>query len=290
MISFKRILFPVDFSSPCGAVVPSIQAMVKRFHAELIVLHVVDMPTATWYAPAEAAAWATLINADKLRDAGQVSLDRFIAQHLSDMPVVPRLLEGDPSEGIIDCAKEEHVDLIMMPTSGRGPFRRLLLGSVTAKILHDAHCPVWTGVHAGQLAAHPADRWKRVLCAIDTDDRDVRVLRWAAQFTADQQIELRLVHAVVGADSLEADKDPAMHAFLMGIARERIAKMQEEAGTCLEVCVLGGNIAQAVRQAVVGHDSDLIVIGRGVLQKPLGRLRSGAYSIIREAPCPVISI
>jgi hypothetical protein len=34
----------------------------------------------------------------------------------------------------------------------------------------------------------------------------------------------------------------------------------------------------------------LIVIGRGVMQKTLGRLRSSAYSIIREAPCPVISI
>jgi nucleotide-binding universal stress UspA family protein len=44
------------------------------------------------------------------------------------------------------------------------------------------------------------------------------------------------------------------------------------------------------REAALGHQSDLIVIGRGVMQTRLGRLRSSAYSIVREAPCPVISI
>jgi hypothetical protein len=45
-----------------------------------------------------------------------------------------------------------------------------------------------------------------------------------------------------------------------------------------------------VRAAAVGHDADLIVIGRGVMQKPFGRLWSRAYSIIRETPCAVLSI
>ena len=34
-----------------------------------------------------------------------------------------------------------------MPTHGFGPLRRFLLGSVAAKVLHDAQCPVWTSVH-----------------------------------------------------------------------------------------------------------------------------------------------
>jgi nucleotide-binding universal stress UspA family protein len=53
---------------------------------------------------------------------------------------------------------------------------------------------------------------------------------------------------------------------------------------------MGGSVDRVVHRAAVGHDADLIIIGRGTLQKPLGRLRSAAYSIIREAPCPVISI
>jgi nucleotide-binding universal stress UspA family protein len=37
-----------------------------------------------------------------------------------------------------------------LPTHGLGAFRRSLIGSITAKVLHDAECPVWTGVHLAQ--------------------------------------------------------------------------------------------------------------------------------------------
>jgi len=198
--------------------------------------------------------------------------------------------EGIAAQQIVDYAHEDHADLIMMPTSGYGPFRRLLLGSVTAKVLHDAHCPVWTAVHAEQLAAHSADSWKRMLCAIDTNERDIGVLKWAAEFAREQAVEFRLVHAVLGADPADEESNPKLQELLFNIARERIAKLQAEAGTKFDVCLFGGSIGRAVHQAAIGHAADLIVIGRGVMQKPLGRLRSSAYSIIREAPCPVISI
>jgi nucleotide-binding universal stress UspA family protein len=289
MITFQRILFPVDFSERTVAIVPAVKALAKRFGSEIVVLHIVDLPPA-WSASPEASAWSALINADGMRRAGRASLDRFVAKQFSDMDVIPQLDEGIASQQIVDYAHEDHADLIMMPTSGYGPFRRLLIGSVTAKVLHDAHCPVWTGVHAEQLTAHSADRWKRMLCAVDTNERDVGVLHWAAEFASEQAVELRLVHAVLGADPATKESDPAMHEFLFNIARERIDKLQAAAGTKFEVCLLGGNIGRAVHQAASGHDSDLIVIGRGVMQKPLGRLRSSTYSIIREAPCPVMSI
>jgi nucleotide-binding universal stress UspA family protein len=37
------------------------------------------------------------------------------------------------------------------------------------------------------------------------------------------------------------------------------------------------------------HNADLVVIGRGKLQEALGRLRTNAYAIIRQSPCPVVS-
>ena len=289
MITFQRILFPVDFSERNLAVVPAVKAMAKRFGSEVTILHVVELPGA-WFTSPEASSWSALINAEGMRRAGRASLDRFVAEQFSDMRVLPQLDEGIASQQIVDYAHDNHADLIMMPTSGYGPFRRLLLGSVTAKVLHDAHCPVWTGVHAEQLTAHSADQWKRMLCAVDTNERDVGVLKWAAEFASEQAVELRLVHAVLGADPATKESDPAMHEFLFNIARERIDKLQAASGTKFELCLLDGNIGRVVHQAAIGHDSDLIVIGRGVMQKPLGRLRSSAYSIIREAPCPVISI
>ena len=79
-------------------------------------------------------------------------------------------------------------------------------------------------------------------------------------------------------------------AFLRDRANESIAGMQKEAGTAFEVCIGGGSIVDVVRQAAVSHKADLVLIGRGALPHFAGRLRSHAYAIIRDMPCPVISI
>jgi nucleotide-binding universal stress UspA family protein len=73
-------------------------------------------------------------------------------------------------------------------------------------------------------------------------------------------------------------------------ARQQITKMQTAAGVEAALCVAVGNIADAVREEARRHNADLIVIGRGVLHEKLGRLRTHAYGIIRQAPCPVLSV
>jgi len=290
MIAFDRVLFPTDFSRQNAAVAPAVKAMAKRFGSEVTVLHVIDLPP-SWYGAPEAAAWSALINAGRLRLEAGVALDRFVADHFQESPVTRALEEGDAARQIVDYARDHKIRLIMMPTRGYGPFRAALLGSVTAKVLHDAEMPVWTGVHAEQLTAHPAERWKRALCALDTGPEDLAVLRWAAEFAAEQALQLRLVHAVQGAGgTFTEERDPSMYEFLFNTAKERLAAMQTEAGTSYEVCLRPGGAGRVVREAAIAYPADLIVIGRGVMHKALGRLRTRAYSIIRDAPCPVISI
>lgn len=287
MIKFQRILFPVDFSARCIAAVPSVEAMVKRFGSELTVLHVIDLPPAG-IAPPEAAAWATLIGADRLRLQGEMALGGFITRQFPALPVKAESTEGDPATTIVDYAREHGTDLIMMPSSGLGPFRRFLLGSVTTKVLHDTGIPVWTGVHSEELAAHPADKWKRMLCALDDQPRDLAVLQWATEFACEQKLEMRLVHAVHGPEDCE--DNPSFREFLFNTAQERIDKLQAQAGTTFEVCLQLGDTGAVVHRAAIGQSADIVVIGRGVMQKRFGRFRSGAYEIIREAPCPVISV
>jgi len=124
--------------------------------------------------------------------------------------------------------------------------------------------------------------------ALEDDARDLPVLQWAAEFASEQKLELRLVHAVRGPE--ECEDNPSFREFLFNIAQEHIDRLQAQAGTKLEVCLQIGDPGAVVHRAAFGHSADLVVIGRGVMQKPFGRLRSGAYQIIRETPCPVISV
>ncbi len=72
----------------------------------------------------------------------------------------------------------------MLPTHGRAPLRRFLLGSVTAKVLHDLTVPVWTG--------HPLRiPYTSILAAIDTSDEAEAVIRAAAALAASYQASYR---------------------------------------------------------------------------------------------------
>ena len=103
---------------------------------------------------------------------------------------------------------------------------------------------------------------------------------------------MKLVHAIPAAqppDGIDIE-GRKFRAYLVEVAREELEKMQTEAGTSLETIVEGGDVAPVVRGAAEEQEADLVVIGRGVLQDMFGRMRTHVYSVIREAPCPVISV
>jgi nucleotide-binding universal stress UspA family protein len=291
MSLFERILFPVDFSLQSSAAAPFVKAMADRFRSEVILLHVVEVPQA-WYGTPEAGAYDALIDISSMLEDRREALGAYFANGEAGGLSIQRCVQsGDAAAHITQYARQKRVGLIMMPTHGYGPFRSLLLGSVTAKVLHDTECPVWTTAHASEIATDAAKPWHQVICAVDDDSRDVALVRWAAELASSQGAELRLVHAVTGFEEepSESGNDP-LREFLFGVARERIEKMQAEAGTKLEVCLASGVPGKVVRDFATQHAADLVLVGRGKIQKHFGRLRSNAYAIVRDAPCPVISV
>jgi nucleotide-binding universal stress UspA family protein len=51
-----------------------------------------------------------------------------------------------------------------------------------------------------------------------------------------------------------------------------------------------GPVSKVVQAAAAHHQADLIIIGHGKVHGALGRLRTNAYTIIRDASCPVLSL
>jgi nucleotide-binding universal stress UspA family protein len=198
---------------------------------------------------------------------------------------------GDPASEIIQFAEQNRVDLIMMPTHSYGKFRNLLLGSVTAKVMRDARCPVWTAAHTENSDLPEHFECKSILGAIDLKPASVLLIRRYVDLAREFNAKLRLVHAVPGASpDIQYGLDQDLPRFLLQAAREEIGRLQSAAGSNLEVCMEGGPVSKIVRAAAQHHDADLVFIGRGTLQEKFGQLRTNAYAIIRDAPCPVLSI
>jgi nucleotide-binding universal stress UspA family protein len=203
--------------------------------------------------------------------------------------VAQTVTRGEPSRAIIQYAEQNGVDLVMMPTHGYGRFRRFLLGSVTARVLHDAHCPVWTAAHA-ENDCDSSPECREILCAVDGSETCIPVIRDAVMLGCELTAKVRLVHAVPyvypGAETLIAESPE----FYIDAARSRIYDLQTQAGTNLELCIDAGNVSDVVRKAAIHHHADLIVVGRGKVHERFGGFRTHVYAIIRDSPCPVLSV
>ena len=101
---------------------------------------------------------------------------------------------------------------------------------------------------------------------------------------------MRLVHAIPQAEHLTGQPDAEFTAFLRGVARDKLAKLQVEAGVNHEAIVSGGGVASSVAGMARECGADLIVAGRGPSQDGGRRLGRQINAILLAAPCSLISL
>ena len=286
MLPFKRILFPVDYSDHCRSIVPYIQEMVGHFSAQLTLLHAYGVGALPYTELAVVDPnWPEEVRRREEQRLREFVTETFPGQHVDSIPE-----EGEPGRAIDKVVQHQGTDLVMMPTHGRGPVRRLLLGSVTAKVLHDVSAAVWTG--AGRMVDSRLHRnsYNSILCAVDLSDETEAVVRAAAALAASYQARLSLVHVVeLPPPNIDVDFTP-FRKDLIDAANDRLRELKNKLGIDAPHTSIDGMTADGVCQEAVQKEADLIVVGRGRAQGALSRIWSRLYAIVRESPCPVLSI
>jgi nucleotide-binding universal stress UspA family protein len=285
MPNIKHIAFPVDFSDRCNSAVAFVEGMARRHGARVTLISVAHPHYAG------GIAGAPVIDPQEVLSGVKTRLDNTFINEFQGLEVNRVAEIGDPATAITDFVNVQKVDLVMMPTHGYGPFRQLLLGSVTAKVLHDVTCPVWTTAHTGEAPDREHLDMRKIVCAVDATSASIALMRWAGWLSKDLGATLRLVHAVPGIEAWpERQMDQEFEEQIRENARKNIEELEKAADIDVPVCVGAGTVPDVVREEALQHGADLIVIGRGALQEKLGRLRTHSYGIIRHAPCPVISV
>jgi nucleotide-binding universal stress UspA family protein len=288
IMQIPKIVLPVDFSDRSIGAAQHAKALACRFHSEVHVVNVVDLRVWGMYGFTNDEPAADRF-APECKRFAQEQIEGYLDDELSGLKVKRVLLYGDPAREIVKYADSEQASLIVLPTHGLGPFRRFLLGSVTTKVLHDVHCPVWTGVH--MEGPQKPMGFARILCALDPWSGDFSALSWAWQFGHPIGAQVRIVHALPGiykSESIYFDDD--IRRSMVALAEEQIRQAQERTGSKAEVEIVIGDAPAEVSRFAEAWNADLLVISRGVASAPLGRLRSRSYSFIRESPCPVVSV
>jgi nucleotide-binding universal stress UspA family protein len=149
-MAIKRILVPIDFSRDSLHALAYARDLSRAFHAELLLLHVVDQ---TYLAGVPELRVANPALAKLLDDQWQIA-KTHVAHLGARLEKKGQRLQtltkrGSPAQVIADTAKRTAADLIVMGTHGRTGITHMFLGSIAEKVVRTATCPVLTVRRAG---------------------------------------------------------------------------------------------------------------------------------------------
>lgn len=300
MIQIAHVLCPVDFSDYSRRALHYAVALAQWYRATLTLLHV-QVPPSIPAGPPEVLP--TFVLTRDQRQQLIASLREIAATEVGErVPSRLEVVEGNAAREIVAWAQRLSSDLIVMGTHGASGFERLLLGSVTEKVLRRASCPVLT-VPRGASDEMPAPPFfKRILCAVDFSECSMKALRYATSLAQEADGCLTVGHVfelegTLGENWREALTPPSIRAELLRLENERKEKLaravpDDVRSYCkVETAMRSGTPYREILAMADDTRTELIVLGvqgrSAVDQMFFG---STANHIVRQAACPVLTV
>lgn len=216
------------------------------------------------------------------------ALQQYVAGTLGGLHgVTCTVVEAEPSQALIDASDD--AELIVVGARGIGGFRRLLLGSVSRKVLHKATCPVAVIRDARARGARP------VVVGVNGDDCSIRALRWAVDHAAVEDVP---VHATfvwnTGRGLDPARPDAGLHHAERAESAERFLQRQldaagiADADVQVEPRVIEGRPSAALLEA--SRSASMLVLGARSQGAAGVLLGSVSDQVAHHAACPVVIV
>lgn len=136
-LPYRRILVPTDLSAASGRAFPTAGMLARAFGAEVIALHV-----AAWPRGDRAFGTSGVTYEIESSVPSEDALGEFLGSEFAGVKLLPRVLIGSAWDRIIETAKLERADLIVMSTHGRDSLKDRVIGSHTERVVRQAPCPV----------------------------------------------------------------------------------------------------------------------------------------------------
>jgi nucleotide-binding universal stress UspA family protein len=296
MSTFHRILCPTDFSEASRRALLHALGIARRQECGIAVLHVQS-------AFAVAAQVEAGLYVNELPSAQDALID-FVAKTVNDQHHDIELVSktGDVVEVIIEQAKRESSDLLIMGTNGRSGIARVLLGSVTEQVLRRADCPVMT-IPAAAAGPHDGDRemFDPILCPSDFSRSCRKALKLALSIADQADARVILMHALqwptLMGGSLPLPVVADINANGADRRREALATLQlglpynARSKGRYRARVVPGRPTETILRIAQEEHVGLIVMGvqsRGTIDRLI--FGSTTREVIHAAACPVLSI
>jgi nucleotide-binding universal stress UspA family protein len=140
-MEIKRILWPTDLSGSARYALDYVRSLTQKYGAEIHVIHVIhDLAHHRGlYGNFEPEHIDKIVSWEYSK--GKERLDRICAEDLEGCPLyIKHVAIGDPAQMILQCIRENHIDMVVMAARGAGGFFQF--GSVTEKVIKNSPVPV----------------------------------------------------------------------------------------------------------------------------------------------------
>jgi len=291
----NRILVATDFSACARRAVDYGLCVAHAWSAHVDLLYVVEVLRGLEFD----APFADPLLEKRRKEAEQFLGDLTTRVKQKGLDVEWHLREGIPSEQIGQTALELRADLIVVGTHGRTGLDHIMLGSTSERVIKQAPCPVLTvrvaPIH-GEKDVDIPPCIRHLLVPVDFSSPSLDALEYAIQVVDRFGARLTVLHVLepiyydlelgLGRIEQEAQKRTHWQAQL-----DSLAQVVKERGLAAGSVVLGGIPSESIVTYARAQGCDLIVMGTHG-RHGLTRLRYGsvAESVLRQAPCPVLTV
>ena len=296
-VQIKNMICTTDFSDLSNQAVPFGVALAREYDAKMYLCHVIDLTTTAMYG-------AAFFDLEDLRrrtaDYALEEIDRLIGN--AEINAEPLITVGHVADEIVRIAMEKCADLVISSTHGRSGLKRLVLGSVIERLLRTLPCPLLSihGTEKTPVNTEKQDRrFRKILVACDFSSDSNLAFQYALSLAQEFQSDLHLAHVIappvyrhLSQTALETGEKMRhdLHDQLNASLKDMVPEEAHNWCTPSTVLLAGSPPEELVKYAMI-HDIDLIVLGvRGHGLTETLFVGSTTDRVIRQAPCPVLSV
>src|SRR5262249_43088813 len=289
MLKIENILCPTDFSEFSDRACEHAHSFARQFGAKLFVLHVAE-PFVPIHPGHISPSLIDQIYAQQIADAEEKVRELAGRQNWNDVKHEVVLERGGVADAILRFVEAKNIDLIAMGTHGRRGLDRLVLGSVTERILRTARPPV-LAVHSlpqGSGARGESVQFRKILFCTDFSDNSPRALEYAFLLACKYKAEISLLHVIErpeGGKDLEAEKRKVLQQL------QAVVPQNVQNCATVEPAVLAGKTYEKLLEHAAEMQTDLIVMGvRGRNALDLALFGSTTQRVIQLGQWPVLVV
>jgi nucleotide-binding universal stress UspA family protein len=285
-----RLLLATDCSNEAARAQEMAVFLAGTSHAELDILSVLEAPPGM-----DPEYQVNQLYLERLhKEVGKV-VDRVVSEASSlGVKAKARVLQGIPVQQINEAAGELKSDLIVMGTRGRTGLAHVLLGSTAEGVVRGAPCPVLTVRSAAKGSRPPGIA--RILVPVDFSDCSLEAMEYTIQTAREFAASVTILHVIEPASyGLDFTLVHAGDAQKTTQALEKrlgeFTALLKEQGIPARHVLRSGAPGQAILDGASAAEADLIVMGTHG-RRGFSHLVSGsvAEAVLRQAPCPVLTI